>query len=352
MNIVNDLQRARPAKVLTAADLPPAPAGKSGWPWTEGSPALPERMESGAPWPSFSIVTPSYNQAEFLEETIRSVLLQGYPGLEYRVIDGGSRDGSVEIIEKYAPWLDSWVSEPDRGQSHAINKGWAASSGELIAYLNSDDTYAPGALAAVARAWNWDPRVAMIVGAAAFTGEDVRGPRRKAPLLKAASPLDLSLLEPSDWYLPQQSTFFLKTALDRAGRYLREELHYTMDRELLYRICRQGVVLLIPDCISTDRRHGASKRSSQTLAMYREDAAALAFCSWGGPKEAIRRRAVARRRMAQGYYLAAALNPSSLQRLRYYLRAAWYRPHYLRSRSFYQTVLRSLRLIGDRFHSP
>lgn len=97
------------------------------------------------------MVTPSYQQAEYLEETLRSVLLQGYPALEYLVVDGGSRDGSVDIIERYAPWLGRWVSEPDDGQSDAINKGLDWATGEIFAWLNSDDTYPPGTLHRVAR---------------------------------------------------------------------------------------------------------------------------------------------------------------------------------------------------------
>jgi glycosyltransferase involved in cell wall biosynthesis len=100
----------------------------------------------GTDWPTISIITPSLNQGEFLEETLRSVLLQGYPKLQYIVIDGGSTDGSVEIIRRYAPWLFYWVSEPDRGQAHAINKGLELATGRVVAYLNSDDLYLPGAL--------------------------------------------------------------------------------------------------------------------------------------------------------------------------------------------------------------
>src|SRR5688572_28969334 len=102
------------------SDLPAPPPGKTGWPWTEETFQLPEAMPDGKRWPRISIVTPSYNQGQFIEETIRSVLLQCYPNLEYIVIDGGSTDDSVEIIEKYKSWLTYWVSEPDKGQVDAI----------------------------------------------------------------------------------------------------------------------------------------------------------------------------------------------------------------------------------------
>ena len=146
----------------TLSELPSPPPGKTGWPWTEDSAQLPDTMPDpstprqardvagsgqAAPWPRVSIVTPSYNQGQFIEESIRSVLLQGYPDLEYIIIDGGSTDSSVEIIRKYEPWLAYWVSEPDRGQSHAINKGLERSTGQLFNWHNSDDVLTPNSLA-------------------------------------------------------------------------------------------------------------------------------------------------------------------------------------------------------------
>ncbi len=134
----------------TISELPPPPEGKSGWPWTEETPQLPDQMPDGRPWPRISIVTPSYNQGQFIEETIRSVLLQGYPDLEYIIIDGGSTDGAVDIIKKYSPWLKHWVSEPDRGQAHAINKGLEHCSGEIFQFINSDDSLTVSCLYIVA----------------------------------------------------------------------------------------------------------------------------------------------------------------------------------------------------------
>jgi glycosyltransferase involved in cell wall biosynthesis len=138
----------------TLAELPSPPPDKTGWPWTVETPPLPPARPDGSAWPRISIVTPSYNQGQFIEETIRSVLLQGYPDLEYMIIDGGSTDQSVEIIRKYEPWLTYWVSEKDRGQSHAISKGLDNSNGEIFQWINSDDLLLSGTLLSVATAFS------------------------------------------------------------------------------------------------------------------------------------------------------------------------------------------------------
>src|SRR5882672_2272557 len=156
------------------SDLPQPPAAKVGWPWTEATDSLPELRSNGQPWPKVTIVTPSYNQGEFLEETIRSVLLQGYPNLEYIIIDGGSTDRSVEIIRRYEKWLAHWVSERDRGQSDAINKGFSRSTGDICAYLNSDDVYLPHALLSVARLFEKHPDAALLYGDCQLIDESSR----------------------------------------------------------------------------------------------------------------------------------------------------------------------------------
>lgn len=127
-------------------DLPAPASSRSGWPWTEESRRLPAQSSEGLHWPRVSVITPSFNQGAFLEETIRSVLLQGYPDLEYLILDGGSTDDSVEIIKKYSPWLSFWVSGADAGQSDAINRGLKRASGEFSTWINSDDLLCKGAL--------------------------------------------------------------------------------------------------------------------------------------------------------------------------------------------------------------
>jgi len=121
-------------------------------------------LEKDPSWPKVSIVTPSYNQGRFLERTILSVLNQNYPNLEYIIMDGGSTDGSIEIIRKYEKYLAHWVSEKDGGQAHAIVKGFGRCTGKILAYLNSDDTYVSEALLEVSRAFMRHPTCDLVFG--------------------------------------------------------------------------------------------------------------------------------------------------------------------------------------------
>jgi glycosyltransferase involved in cell wall biosynthesis len=146
----------------TLSELPPPPPGKTGWPWTIESPQLPDSMPDGKPWPRISIVTPSYNQGQFIEETIRSVLLQGYPNLEYIVMDGGSSDQSPAIIKKYERWLAYWQSEKDGGQVYALNDGFAKCSGDFLNWVNSDDFLHKNALRSIIKAVEFVPDVNII----------------------------------------------------------------------------------------------------------------------------------------------------------------------------------------------
>ena len=134
----------------TLKDLPPPPKDKTGWPWTEESPRLTPLMSDSSEWPTISIVTPSYNYARFIEETIRSVLLQGYPNIEYIIIDGKSSDNSAEIIRRYEKYLKFWTSEPDRGFGDAINKGYRYHTGRLFTWIGADDSFEPGCFKDVA----------------------------------------------------------------------------------------------------------------------------------------------------------------------------------------------------------
>jgi glycosyltransferase involved in cell wall biosynthesis len=206
-------------------------------------------------WPRISIVTPSYNQAQFLEETIRSVLLQSYPHLEFIVVDGGSTDGSIRILEKYAPWLTSWCSERDRGQSDAINKGLARCTGELFNWLNSDDVLCPGALHSIGARYRSSPG-SMIAGVGQTVDE--RGTRRTVAQAHLTLEAFLSFWADGRAY-HQPSLFFPRQAVRAAGG-VDVDLHFAMDHRLMLAVLSQGVpVAYLDSPVATFRTHQASK---------------------------------------------------------------------------------------------
>lgn len=236
------------------AQLPSPPPGKTGFPWTLAKPATPAIPSTALP--RISIVTPSFNQHPFIEETLRSVLAQNYPNLEYLVLDGGSHDGSVEIIRRYAPWLDYWASEQDHGQADAINRGWQRATGEIVAWLNSDDTYLPGALTAVAQTFLDQPAVALVFGdcnivdAATQVLEVIRPRAVDVARILLANPI------------PQPATFIRRRALEQVG-FLDPGFRYTMDHELWVRLARQFRFAYIPRPLANFRMYRGTKSVSE-----------------------------------------------------------------------------------------
>lgn len=189
-----------------------------------------------------SIVTPSYNQVDFIEETILSVLGQNYDNIEYIVIDGGSSDGSVDIIKQYEKHINYWVSEPDRGQSHAINKGFEIATGDILCWLNSDDCFLPGALSHVADLFQRNPKKDFLTGGWWVLEPDGSiAPVRPTGVGMLPS---LALLLGHHGCIGQHSTFWRHELFQKAGP-IREELNYAMDHELWIRMFQSGATPLI-----------------------------------------------------------------------------------------------------------
>lgn len=240
------------------ADLPSPPPGRSGWPWTE-APAPPSPLPAA---PRISIAVPSYNQAGYIEETLRSILLQGYPDLELMVLDGGSTDGTVEVLRRYEPWLTYWVSEPDRGQTHAINKGLERATGEIFAYLNSDDLYLPGALAAAASAFNDHPEMDVVHGVCVYIEEAGEERFRVQGRVEGFEEY-LRIWErlARREFLTQPEVFCRTSALVKAGGF-REELRSVMDMEMWLRLLARGSRFLPIDTpVASFRTYPAQKSS-------------------------------------------------------------------------------------------
>ena len=208
---------------------------------------------------------PSYNQVKFVEETLRSVLLQGYPNLEFIAIDGGSNDGSVELIQKYSPWLDYWVSEPDRGQSNAINKGFKRATGEIFAWLNSDDIYARDALGQLAVAASTQPEADLIYGDCEAID------RQGGFMFKCEQVKDFDqrwLLEQGN-IIAQPSAFFRRRAFEETGG-VDENLHYVMDWDLWLRLGSRGKAVYIPRLFSYMRIYPEAKSSAGDRVLFAE----------------------------------------------------------------------------------
>ncbi len=213
-----------------------------------------------------SIVTCSFNQAEFLEETIRSVLEQNYPSLEYVVVDGGSNDGSVRIISRYADKFAYWVSEPDQGQAHALAKGFDHSTGEIMGWVNSDDTLVPGALAAVSGFFRQHPDVDVVYGDANLVGRDGQFLKSKREI-----EFDLGVLLWDYDYIPQPSTFWRRGIWERSGG-LDMKIQCAMDYDLWLKFAKADAHFEhLPVALSNMRFYPEQKNRRLRSVSNRED---------------------------------------------------------------------------------
>ena len=219
-----------------------------------------------------SIITPSFNQGPFIERTIRSVLEQAYPNLEYIVMDGGSTDGTIDILRKYEGRL-TWVSEKDKGQADAINKGIARSNGDIIAYLNSDDIYEPGALGRVAEHFSTHPGTAWLTGKCRIIDEQDREIRQpvtayKNFLLRHCSYSLLLVTNP----VSQPATFWRRSVVREFGLFDETE-HLVMDYDYWLRIGKKYPLAVLDEYLAGFRVYATSKTSSSFLTTFRREMA-------------------------------------------------------------------------------
>lgn len=253
------------------------------WPWNYTPKQVPNCLPSGRPWPKISIVTPSFNQGEYIEQTIRSVILQGYPNLEYIVVDGASTDDTLKILERYKSDLNVCISEPDEGQTNALNKGFKHATGDILAWLNSDDQYLPDTLFRVAESFDTYSCDVVVGGCQLIQDQDrtIQQTHRCSLPLNKLTQLDyLSMLDfGGDWlkgkFFFQPEVFWSRHVWELSGGSLNENLNFGMDYDFWLRLARQKVVSChIPEDLAIFRMHKGQKTIfSGNIADYPEYAA-------------------------------------------------------------------------------
>ena len=280
-----------------------------------------------------SIITPSYNQALYLEQTIQSVLQQDYPRIEYIVVDGASTDNSFEIIKRYNDRLAYWISEKDSGQAEAINKGFARAKGEILAWLNSDDYYLPDTISAVVKCFDENPEVVMLYGdmlAVNGTGQIINILKYRQYSLQ-----DLLCFQ----IVGQPSVFFRRSALEKTGL-LDTSFHFMLDHHLWIRLAQQGLILHVPQVWSAARYHPQAKNRARAAEFGRE---AFRVLDWAKSQprlaeamSGVERRALASANRYDARYLLDGGQPASAL-------GAWFRALFLHP----PTALARLNILGS-----
>ncbi|MGB0063093.1 MAG: glycosyltransferase family 2 protein, partial [Terracidiphilus sp.] len=240
--------------------LPKPLQGKAGWPWTEESERLADAMPDGTPWPKITVVTPLLNQRQFIEETIRSILLQGYPDVEHIVIDGGSTDGSLDVIGLYSQWVQCVVQKGE-GQSAAINRGFRLATGHLIGWQNSDDFYGADSFCQAALAAEERPDCDIFNGTVrGFHGQDSRPPW----IFESCNEFSQEKLL-DEVCVMNQSMFFRRAIFER-GIFLRDDLHFAMDQDFFWRLSLEGFRYhRVPSLTGYYRQHENAKSTSYNV---------------------------------------------------------------------------------------
>ncbi len=245
-----------------AQDFPNPPANRTGWPWNQPVSMLAPIMPNGRPWPRITVVTPAYKQADFLEETMRSVLLQGYPNLEYMVIDDQSPDHTPEVIRKYEPWLAYATRQPNGGQPNAINNGFRRSTGEIMSWINSDDILLPRALERIATAFASGPNTQIVCGFRKVIDASSNVLMKQAIINPCRRDLERRC------FIAQETVYWRREVWENAGP-LDESFGYALDYEYWHRLLSLGYEFhLLPYYLGCIRLHGESKGA--TLSQVRD----------------------------------------------------------------------------------
>jgi len=230
-----------------------------GWP-EDGTIAVPERFTADPQRPLFSIVIPTLNQGDFIEDTLLSILWQGYDNVEIIVVDGGSTDDTPAVLERYRPWISVLISEPDRGQSDAINKGFHRASGSILAWLNSDDFYLPGAFHTVLACFAADPDGRWLIGSGDIISADQQF-LRHVPAREGSEQTLLAM--ENGCFLLQQSCFWCASLWQEAGGQVDEGLSLLMDYDLWWRFSRRCHGLVTQEKLGAMRYYATVKTRSQ-----------------------------------------------------------------------------------------